>query len=59
MQKKNHQKTELLCGWWSSSSSIYEKDNGQLGIFLPDNYYYATTVIRSIAAVDAFEESYY
>ena len=56
MQKK---KMELLCGWWSSSSSIYDKDNGQLGIFLPDNYYHATTVIRSIAAVDAFEESYY
>ena len=43
---------------WSSSSSIYDKGGGQLGIFLLDNYYYATG-IRSVDAVDTLEESYF
>jgi len=52
-RKKKHNSSVAR---WSSSSSIYDKGDGQLRIFLLDNYYYATG-IRSIDAVGILEES--
>lgn len=38
--QRDGEKIELLLGWLSSFSFIYDKENGQLGIFLLDICYY-------------------